>query len=243
MAKVKGSKAARITLTGQERYAITALARHWEQFSAKRLGHYPRIIDPQLRQVKPEYERTFVRLLAVCDEMHLSPPETYFGLLFDALTERENKQVFTKMLGGPYCNSLVEQGRQIRSEQFSGREDRETLAYRAPTPGVSSLAPESLEREWAKFMHYRHQYTYFPRGRFWLFFVGEFSGTFLFMNEEYRASGLDLLLHLTPTQLGEWKALEQDPRLRQSIATALMTIASEGAHGLLESPAESERST
>jgi hypothetical protein len=218
-------------LTTREQYAVIQLARKWEQFSRTRMRRRVQVIDPVLCQIKPDYHRTFVRLLDVCDAMHLSPPEIYFGLLFDAAEQTLGLRVYTKSLGGHYFNSLVQKGRQIREEQFAGREDAETLAYRAPKSTLPSYAPESLTLEYQKFLRLRHQYAHFPRGRFWFLCLAEFSGTFLFVNDEYRASGLDLLLHLSPSQFGEWKALEQDQRLATSVKTCFITLTAEGTHG------------
>jgi len=206
------------------------LARQWEAFARARLGRHVSVIDLETRKIKSRYAKAFSRVLAYASANQISPPDVYFTLLGEGF-RTGGVRFSTNLLGGRFYNELVERGRAMRREQFSGREDSETLAYRAVRSEAPRESADSLRSECRKFLALRGQYAHFPRGRFWLFFVGEFSGTFLHASDDYRDSGLDLLLHLTEVQIKEWKSLDGDPRLAASVKrTALALLSAEESH-------------
>ena len=226
-------KPTEVLLTLREREACEVLAWKWEDFTRTRFGrgvHGVRVIDRETRRIKPKYAPAFRRVLAYAVREKLSPPETYFTLLGEGMRTLRTPRIRTTMLGSKFYNELVEKGRTMRREQFAGREDRETLAYRAVRRAAPPASPDALELECRKFLERKEQYAHFPRGRFWLFFVGEFSGTFLHVSDDYRDSGLDLLLHLSPKQLEEWQSLDHDPRLVASVKRTVLAILSEEHH-------------
>jgi hypothetical protein len=222
-------------MTGElrERDVCEWLARRWEDFVRVRFGggiRGPRVIDRETRRIKPKFSRAFARVLAYASANKLEPLDTYFTLLGEGMRTLRVQRVATNLLGGTFYNELVEKGRTMRLEQFSGREDRETLSYRAVRREAPRESSDALESECRKFRTLREQYAHFTPGRFWLFFLGEFSGTFLHASDDYRDSGLDLLLHLNPVQIKEWTSLDGDPRLAASTKRTALALLSEESY-------------
>jgi hypothetical protein len=167
----------------------------------------------QRGEILPQFVAAFTRLATYLDANPTITADEYFTLLCNRFSNTSRIPLNTKALGSDYYNNIVAEQRGRRREMFDGREATDTKTYLAVPALRSRMAPDALMRDVARFAAYRGTYHWFPWGRFWLFFLPEFSGAFLFVTDEYQRAFDDPLLHLTVEQHADWRALAADERM------------------------------